>query len=139
VSLIVGFIIRRVGVPFVASGSGQALHLRGNLSAALFGKFHDQGKVFSGAAGGSLIPLLTEDHILRRESADFHEELAGRAALGASIKQAAVRASAPLLGAGRWSNIFFTPLFDSPIFAASTFWSIPLRVPNALIVLCPHG
>jgi hypothetical protein len=139
VSLIVRFIIRRVGIPFVASGSGQALHLRGNLSAALFGKFHNQGKVFAGAAGGSLIPLLTENHIFRSESTDFDEELPGRAALGSSIKQAAIRASAPLPGARRWSNIFFTPLFDSPIFAASTFWSIPLRVPDALIVLCPHG
>jgi hypothetical protein len=95
--------------------------------------------VFASAPGGRLVPLLPEHHIFRSETAHFDEKLAGCAALGAPIEQTAVSARPALATPGWWSYIFLAPLFDSPVLAPTTFWSIPLRVCDTLVVLCPHG
>jgi len=94
--------------------------------------------VLAGAAGGCLVPLLAKDHVFGGEPANLDKELPGRAALIASIEQAAIRATPALSTAGRWSDIFLSTLFNSPVFASTTFWSIPMRVRDILVVLCPH-
>jgi len=94
--------------------------------------------VFACPPGRGLVSLLTKDHIFGSKATHFDEELAGGAALRAPIKEPAVSSASPLLTSRRRPYIFFASFFDSPVFASATFWSIPLRVRDILVVLCRH-
>jgi hypothetical protein len=95
--------------------------------------------VLASASGGCFVTLLPEYHILGREPAYLNQKLARSASLRAPVEQAAVRPRSPLSSAGWRTYVLLAPLFDTPVLASTTFWSIPLRVRDILIVLCPHG
>jgi hypothetical protein len=89
----------------------ESFDFRRNLRAALLGEFHNQGQVLARAPRRSLVAFLTKDHILSGKATDFNQQLAGRAALRAAIKQPAVSAAATFRHSARRPDVFFASVF----------------------------
>jgi len=86
-------------------------------------------------ASCGLVALLAKRHILGCKSADLYQELPGRAALGAAIKEAAFRSGSTLSPSGR-ANVFLAPVIFSA-FVASALRPLPLGTIFIHVVVPP--